>query len=293
MFEQIQSHVDDTRGSVLLAFKGNMTRPVASLYFGSTPTSNSHSAPNVAEINNFIMAHKFPIINELTPANYQELYSLPSRPLLVLAALDPATISPPLEARSQRHPKSSRYVPGESGPLEYYRRVAEAWTKKPRGFQQPVHFVWTDGIAREQWLKQNYGSVHKFFRTQRLQLIGTIRLYIRITAKDLPAVVIVDPAVGPTVFLSHGMLGLIIIARMFAFFEQNSQYFDVTLERTLMTFDGNSIFSGLEGVYQHWTKPRPVTTSLERSSEVRTLSCSGVHCHLTRVLVADSTLRRL
>lgn len=42
----------------------------------------------------------------------------------------------------------------------------------------------------------------------------------------------------------------------------------MTLEKTKLSFEGQSIFSTLEGVYQHFLRPRKIETTLEWGSRV-------------------------
>lgn len=42
----------------------------------------------------------------------------------------------------------------------------------------------------------------------------------------------------------------------------------MTLEKTTLEFNGASIFSTLEGVYQHHLTPKYIETALERGSRV-------------------------
>ncbi len=49
---------------------------------------------------------------------------------------------------------------------------------------------------------------------------------------------------------------------------QKSEYYDMTLEKTPLQFEGASIFSTLEGVYQHHLTPKYIETALERGSRV-------------------------
>lgn len=56
---------------------------------------------------------------------------------------------------------------------------------------------------------------------------------------------------------------------------QLNQYYDTTLERDSLKFDGASIFSTLEGMYQHFLIPKAASSALERGSKV-SLSCGLV-----------------
>jgi hypothetical protein len=49
---------------------------------------------------------------------------------------------------------------------------------------------------------------------------------------------------------------------------QNNEYYDMTLEKTKLIFEGQSIFSTLEGVYQHFLRPKKIETTLEWGSRV-------------------------
>ncbi|KAK1920867.1 thioredoxin-like protein [Papiliotrema laurentii] len=67
-----------------------------------------------------------------------------------------------------------------------------------------------------------------------------------IKKSDLPAAVVVDPS--------------------------NSEYYDTTIEGTKVAFEGHSIFSVLEGFYQHFLVPKRVETTLEWGSRSATMT---------------------
>jgi hypothetical protein len=119
--------------------------------------------------------------------------------------------------------------------------VARAWKRGGRSFEQPVWFVWVEGDRWSGWLRQSYG----------------------IKKKDLPAVVVVDPAVCLQV---SSLLSLVLILR------QNSEYYDMTIEGNHIALDGNSIFSVLEGFYQHFLNPKKSETALEWGSRSATMA---------------------
>ncbi|KAG7562713.1 hypothetical protein FFLO_01873 [Filobasidium floriforme] len=190
------SKIDGTKGSVLAVFKDHMDKPVSTLYF-------DEAHPSTDQINTFIMSHKYPLVTELTPDNHEELFNLPTRALIVLAALKPGS-------KNRKEFESD---------LAYFTKVSRAWQKGGRQFSQPVHFVWTDATRQSKWLKHTYG----------------------VNPKKLPAVVLIDPPLN--------------------------QYYDTTLERDSLKFDGASIFSTLEGMYQHFLIPKAASSALERGSK--------------------------
>ncbi|ORY27667.1 thioredoxin-like protein [Naematelia encephala] len=67
-----------------------------------------------------------------------------------------------------------------------------------------------------------------------------------IKKKSLPAVVVIDPPL--------------------------SEYYDTTIEGTSVEFDGSSVFSVLEGFYQHFLRPKRSETSLEWGSRSATMT---------------------
>ncbi|KAI5451445.1 hypothetical protein NCC49_001751 [Naganishia albida] len=72
---------------------------------------------------------------------------------------------------------------------------------------------------------------------------------------QMPAVVLADPA--------------------------TNQYYDTTLERSRLIFEGSSIFSTLEGAYQHFLKPKTSESTLEWGSKGLTnILASVVHAGL-------------
>lgn len=49
---------------------------------------------------------------------------------------------------------------------------------------------------------------------------------------------------------------------------QLNEYYDTTIEKAPLTFDGASVFSTLEGAYQHFIRPKFSETLLERQRVV-------------------------
>lgn len=80
---------------------------------------------------------------ELESANFDEVIHSPARPLVVLVALK----------------KTGRSAGELEKEVEELRKIAKAWHKGGRPFQQPVWFAWIDGERDRKWLKQNYGCV--------------------------------------------------------------------------------------------------------------------------------------
>jgi len=68
----------------------------------------------------------------------------------------------------------------------------------------------------------------------------------RIKKNQLPGVVIIDPP--------------------------KNEYYDTTIEGTKLAFEGASIFSVLEGVYQHFLRPKISETALEWGSRSATMT---------------------
>jgi hypothetical protein len=120
-------------------------------------------------------------------------------------------------------------VEGESE-IRELEDVARAWRRGGRGFQQPVWFAWVEGDKWSGWLRQAYG----------------------IRKSELPTVVVIDTPVS-----TKSMAKLIF---------QVSEYYDTTIEGNRVEFDGSSIFSVLEGVYQHFLRPKKSELGLEWSA---------------------------
>lgn len=53
---------------------------------------------------------------------------------------------------------------------------------------------------------------------------------------------------------------------------QTSEYYDMTIEGTKIAFEGASVFSVLEGVYQHFLRPKKSETTLEWGSRSATMT---------------------
>lgn len=51
-----------------------------------------------------------------------------------------------------------------------------------------------------------------------------------------------------------------------------SEYYDTTIEGSKIAFDGTSIFSVLEGIYQHFLRPKRSETALEWGSRSATMT---------------------
>ncbi|KAK4688153.1 protein disulfide-isomerase, partial [Tremellales sp. Uapishka_1] len=75
---------------------------------------------------------------------------------------------------------------------------------------------------------------------------GWLRQSYGIKKKHLPGVVIIDTPL--------------------------EEYYDTTLEGTKVSFDGTAIFSVLEGVYQHFLRPKKVETTFEWGSRSATMT---------------------
>jgi hypothetical protein len=63
-----------------------------------------------------------------------------------------------------------------------------------------------------------------------------------------------------------------------------NEYYDTTLEREATAFDGASIFSTLEGLYQHFLVPKAGGSALERGSKVSHLEAA---IHVSALTVPD------
>ncbi|KAJ9096608.1 hypothetical protein QFC19_007141 [Naganishia cerealis] len=185
---------DEFHGSILAVFKDGASRPTARLSLPASPE----------QISSFVLAQRNPTVFELDSGNFDDIMQSPTRPLVVLVAL-------------KKSGRAQGDLEKETGELH---KIAKAWYRGGRTFEQPVWFAWIDGERYKKWLKQNYGIKHT----------------------QLPAVVLADPA--------------------------NHQYYDTTLERSKLIFEGSSVFSTLEGAYQHFLKPKTSDSTLEWGSKV-------------------------
>jgi hypothetical protein len=156
--------IEPTRGSVLAAFKGNSTKPVGAFYFDSSDSRDKQS------VEHFILRHKYSFVTKLTSDNQDEMFTSPTRPLIVLAAMK-------VSGRNDNELKVD---------LKKYETIARAWVKGGRPFVQPVHFVWVDADKQRKWLKSTYGSVGvyatlgpltDFFPQHELEKIASGRRY--------------------------------------------------------------------------------------------------------------------
>jgi hypothetical protein len=122
---------EEIHGSVLAVFKDGSARPTARL---DLPASSE-------QITSFILAQRHPTVFELDASNFDEIMHSSMRPLVVLVALK----------------KNGRPAAELEKEVEELRKIAKAWYKGGRHFQQPVWFAWIDGERYKKFLKQNYG----------------------------------------------------------------------------------------------------------------------------------------
>jgi hypothetical protein len=125
------ANAHDAHGSVLAVFKDGSTLPTARLQL---PASSER-------ITSFILAQRHPTVIGLESSNFDEVIHSPSRALVVLVALK----------------KTGRPAGELEKEVEELWKIAKAWYKGGRPFQQPVWFAWIDGDRHRKWLKQNYG----------------------------------------------------------------------------------------------------------------------------------------
>jgi len=106
------------------------------------------------------------------------------------------------------------------------------------------------------------------------RLTGVYSLLVKFLANDrikknqLPGVVVINPP--------------------------KNEYYDTTIEGSKLAFEGASIFSVLEGVYQHFLRPKISETALEWGSRsaTMTLITTGVSSpYLSRIKLMDSNGR--
>lgn len=126
----------EIHGSVLAVFKDGSAQPIARL---ELPASSE-------QITSFIQAQRQPTVFELDASNFDEIMHSSMRPLVVLVAL-------------KKHGRPAAELEKE---VEELRKIAKAWYKGGRHFQQPVWFAWIDGERYKKFLKQNYGCAFEF-----------------------------------------------------------------------------------------------------------------------------------
>ena len=97
----------------------------------------------------------------------------------------------------------------------------------------------------------------------------------RIKKSALPAVVVIDPPV-----CSH-VRGRVCLTR------QLSEYYDTTIEGTKIAFEGASIFSVLEGFYNHFLRPKRSETTFEWGSRSATMTLITLGVSVDMVLNPD------
>lgn len=127
--------------SALLAFAGHSRKPVASM---PLPT-------NQDKLDRFVFDNQFPLTYDVSESMYLDvLKNKEFRPIVVMVAVKQDATKSESEAELLK--------------------IARAWRKMPRTFDQPVWFASVNGDKWAKWLKRNYGM----------------------TPENMPAVVILD-----------------------------------------------------------------------------------------------------
>lgn len=122
----------------------------------------------------------------------------------------------------------------------------------------------------------------------------------RIRKNKLPAAVVLDPDVSLNVAMLRPAGCGPRQSGFNADLPQHKEYYDMTIEGSKIAFDGASVFSVLEGVYQHFLRPKKVETTLEWGSRSATMTLigwvvslhhqachPGVHADLLQELAVD------
>ncbi|CDZ98780.1 Thioredoxin/protein disulfide isomerase [Phaffia rhodozyma] len=192
-------------GPVLLCFKDHdSTTPIATFSFAETTDESAEQ-----DVSAFLRLHKLPIVVKVDSHNFKEVMRSDQGSAVVLAGL-----------------RTKGRKDGElETEIEQFTRVARAWRKGGRRFEQGVIFAWMDGDKWENWLKSNYGMKRS----------------------KMPEVRVTNPP--------------------------KFEYYDVTLEIEPIEFNGESIFSTLEGFHQNTLRPRtvePLSHRLFRASAIKT-----------------------
>jgi hypothetical protein len=119
-----------------------------------------------------------------------------------------------------------------------------------RSKKWPRHGGGVEGISLGQYgsfmLKGINGRDGSSRLTGESSLFAKIRANCRIKKNQLPGVVVINPP--------------------------KNEYYDTTIEGTKLAFEGASIFSVLEGVYQHFLRPKISETALEWGSRSATMT---------------------
>ena len=150
--------VPDVQALKLFGLDPSYVKPVlaVSREFGNEPLYYQgplDQAKEVSKVAAWIKEHKDPLVPQLEGHNQAEIFN--PKNTIVLALVDPEKPTTEKEAL---------------GPL---REAAKAWTKNPKKGDEPVKFVWLDGVK---WAGY------------------TTRVY-RISAQQLPRLLIVEPKV--------------------------------------------------------------------------------------------------
>lgn len=116
--------------AALLAFAGHERKPVASI---PLPT-------NQDKLDRFVFDNQFPLIYDVSESMYKDVFKNKEfRAIVVMAALKQDATKPESEAELLK--------------------IARAWRKQPRTFDQPVWFATVNGDQWAKWLKRNYGML--------------------------------------------------------------------------------------------------------------------------------------
>ncbi|ORX36460.1 thioredoxin-like protein [Kockovaella imperatae] len=93
---------------------------------------------------------------------------------------------------------------------------------------------------------RRFSSPVQFVWAESGKWAGWLRSSFKVKRQDLPAIVIIDPS--------------------------TYEYYDTTIEGNRVLFEGASVFSVLEGFYQHFLRPRPIETTFEWGSRSATMT---------------------
>jgi len=147
--------VDPSLGSVIVAVKDHEARAASTL-----PLATPHPPQAISA---WLLSEKLPTLGELSTHSFDDVMRNPSKPIVVLAALDGSSTQEQTVLLS----------------------VAKAWRDSGmKVLDRPVVFVWMDTTKWEKWLKSMYGVKTSNGPAIIITDHSALRYYDRDTAKD-------------------------------------------------------------------------------------------------------------
>ncbi|KAG9019431.1 hypothetical protein FS842_007850 [Serendipita sp. 407] len=141
---------------VLLAIKAHSPdHYAAKLELAGTIAANE----NADLLENWLQRNRFPLLGKLGMDNFYSVMKNPTKPFVVLAAIDPG---PSAESESEEQATATnldRLSANAKSQLRKFESIARAWAdgRETKDKARETVFVWMDGRKWGKWLKNMYG----------------------------------------------------------------------------------------------------------------------------------------